>query len=140
MYYIGTSLGKCLVSILRGEVSERQVIFIVTGTSCRSYEQFVQVVDTYYKNGNYYVKDPSAYDTNGISEDEYKLLAQRLWESGRIHQPNLSPESYQGPFSNMREELWLQVVPTLNNSTPAVVEAYEKYKVLDNLTKDEPRV
>jgi hypothetical protein len=29
----------------------------------------------------------------------------------------------------------MQVVPTNDNSTPAVVEAWEKYKMLDNLTK-----
>jgi hypothetical protein len=29
----------------------------------------------------------------------------------------------------------MQVVPTNENATPVVVEAYEKYKVLDALTK-----
>jgi hypothetical protein len=30
----------------------------------------------------------------------------------------------------------MQVVPTNDNSTPAVIDAYEKYKLLDNLTRD----
>jgi len=29
----------------------------------------------------------------------------------------------------------MQVVPTNNNTIPAVVDAWEKYKMLDNLTK-----
>jgi len=31
--------------------------------------------------------------------------------------------------------LWLEVVPTNSNTTPVVVEAYEKYKMLDSLTR-----
>ena len=33
------------------------------------------------------------------------------------------------------DKLWFQVVPTLDNTTPAVIDAYEKYKMLDMLTK-----
>jgi hypothetical protein len=138
MWYIGTSLGKCLKSILTGEVSEAHVLFIVAGTSARTYKDFMTVIDTYYHSGNGYVKDPDAYDVNDINEYEYKSLAQRLWDTGRIHQPNTFPRTWEGPWAGkFRKQIWLEVVPTLNNTTPAVVEAYEKYKVLDLLTNNE---
>jgi hypothetical protein len=34
-----------------------------------------------------------------------------------------------------RTALWMEVSPIGLNQNPAVVEAYEKYKMLDNLTK-----
>jgi hypothetical protein len=140
MWYIGTSLGKCLKSILKGEVSEEQVLFIVTATSCRTYKDFVTVVYTYFHQGNGFVSNPKLYDVEGLSEDEYKGLAQRLWDSGRIHQPNNFSQPWNGPWhakTSVRNQTWLQVVPTIDNNTPAVVEAYEKYKMLDLLTKNE---
>jgi hypothetical protein len=74
---------------------------------------------------------------------EVKALATRLYYSGRIHQPRVFDNAghkdghhyqYNHP-SRLGQGLWMQVVPTNDNSTPAVVEAYEKYKVLDTLTK-----
>jgi len=111
--YIGTSLGGCLVSLMHNEVSEDEVMFIVTRTLC-------------------------PYDLTKV-----KALATRLYYSGRIHQPRVFDDagrkaghsySYNHP-AKLGQGLWMQVVPTNDNSTPAVVEAWEKYKMLDNLTK-----
>ena len=38
MKYIGLSLGGCLTSIMRGEVSEDDVMFIVTRTNCPDFD------------------------------------------------------------------------------------------------------
>jgi hypothetical protein len=75
---------------------------------------------------------------------EVKNLATRLYFSGRIHQPRVFDEEgrkdghfyphYDHP-AKLGHGLWMQVVPTNDNDTPAVVEAYEKYKMLDALTK-----
>ncbi len=136
MWYIGTSLGKCLKSILEGEVKEEDVLLIVTATSAPSFERYMDVVDMYYKGGNYYVKDPNSYEVSGISEEEYKELAIRLWRKGKIHQPNNYPEHW-GATNVIRGQAWLHVVPTNQNTTLAVVNAYEEYKMLDALTKNE---
>lgn len=136
MWYIGTSLGKCLKSILSGEVKEKDVLLIVAATTASTYEQYMQVVDIYYKRGNYYSKNPEMYKVSGFTEAEYKSLADRLWREGKIHQPHNFPEHW-GSTNMIRDQVWLQVVPTNQNTTPAVVEAYEKYKMLDILTKDE---
>lgn len=136
MWYIGTSLGKCLKSILMGEVPEDKVLLIVTATDTRSFEQYMKVVDMYYKDGNHYSRNPELYTVFGVTEEEYKTVAARLWNEGKIHQPRNFPD-YWGGNALLRDQVWLQVVPTNQNSTPAVVDAYEKYKVLDALTKND---
>lgn len=136
MWYIGTSLGKCLKSILSGEVKEEDVLFIVTATSAPNYDRYMDVIDIYYKKGNYYSNNPELYEVSGVTEEDYKTLARRLWRKGKIHQPHNFLDHW-GASNAIRSQTWLQVVPTNQNSTPAVVEAYEKYKMLDTLTKNE---
>jgi len=75
--------------------------------------------------------------------NEVKNLATRLYYSGRIHQPRVFDDvgrraGHYYPYNHparLGQGLWMQVVPTNDNSTPSVIEAYEKYKMLDALTK-----
>lgn len=136
MWYIGTSLGKCLKSILEGEVKEEDVVLIIAATTAPTFERYREVVDIYYKRGNHYSNNPEMYEVSGVTEEEYKSLAERLWRQGKIHQPHNFPDHW-GESNAIRGQTWLQVVPTNQNTTTAVVEAYEKYKMLDTLTKDE---
>ena len=143
MMYIGTSLGGCLKSLMSNEVSEDEVMFIVTRTFCPDYESFMQVVEQYYAEGNPYPRRSSLSELGQYDLTKVKELATRLYFSGRIHQPRVfdsegrkAGHSYQYNHpARLGQGLWMQVVPTNDNSTPAVVEAYEKYKMLDNLTK-----
>jgi len=143
MMYIGTSLGGCLVSLMNNEVSEDEVMFIVTRTLCPDYNAFMQVVEQYYAEGNPYPRRSNLSELGDYDLTKVKELATRLYYSGRIHQPRVfdsegrkSGHSYQYNHpARLGQGLWMQVVPTNDNSTPAVVEAYEKYKVLDTLTK-----
>jgi len=139
MLYIGTSLGGCLQSLLAGEVSEDEVIFIVTRTDAPDYEKFVAVVKMYHAHGNIGARRAERYEINDYDLEEVLRLAERLWYSGKIHQPrtfvgNSGIGRYHHPFQ-VGDMLWWQVVPTNTNSTPIVVEAYEKYKMLDVLTR-----
>lgn len=137
MKYIGTSLGGCLRSILAGEVSEEDVILIITRTSSKTYDQFLQIVTKYYEYGNFTSSNPDRYMLQKYPYDDVISLAQRLYEGGKIHQPrnftgdpgkhNFLPSDFGG--------VWMHIVPTNENATPAVVEAYEKYKLLHALTK-----
>lgn len=143
--YIGTSLGGCLVSLMADEVSEDEVMFIITRTLCPDYDTFIQVVEQYYSEGNPYQRRSDSdlsklgeYDLTGVKE-----LATRLYFSGRIHQPRVFDDAgrragHSYPYNHpakLGQGLWMQVVPTNDNATPAVVEAWEKYKMLDTLTK-----
>lgn len=141
--YIGTSLGGCLLSLMNNEVSEDQVMFIVTRTLCPNYETFMQVVEQYYAEGNPYSRNPAQYGLSDYDFTKVKELATRLYFSGRIHQPRVFDNEgrkdghhyqYNHP-ARLGQGLWMQVVPTNDNSTPSVVEAWEKYKMLDTLTR-----
>jgi hypothetical protein len=141
--YIGTSLGSCLLSLLAGEVSEDKVMFIVTRTFCPNYDAFIQVVQQYHAEGNPNARNPAQYGLGDYDLNEVTNLATRLYYSGRIHQPRVFDDEgrkagHSYPYNHpakLGQGLWMQVVPTNDNSTPAVVEAWEKYKMLDNLTK-----
>lgn len=141
MMYIGTSLGGCLKSLMAGEVSIDQVMFIVTRTMCPTYDKYIDVVKRYYSEGNPYSRKPSQYELSDSSLDDVVDMASRLYYLGKIHQPRVFVEeggfgvAYSHP-TEYGNGLWMQVVPTNTNTTPAVVEAYEKYKLLDSLTRD----
>jgi len=139
MMYIGTSLGGCLLSLMANEVSEDEVMFIVTRTDCPDYDKFIEVVNGYHAQGNPYSRNPARYSLGDYPLNDAVDLASRLYYSGRIHQPRVfasqgGDSQYVHP-AKLGHGLWMQVVPTIDNTTPAVVEAYEKYKVLDALTK-----
>lgn len=136
MMYIGTSLSGCLLSLLNNEVSEDDVMLIITRTDCPKYEQYVEVVKRYHESDNYVRVNLKGKLSEKPLEDVLRL-AERLWYQGKIHQPR-SYVSLGGYFSHPFSKydiLWWEVVPTLDNNTPAVVDAYEKYKMLDTLTK-----
>ena len=143
MKYIGTSLGGCLNSLMANEVSEDEVMFIVTRTFCPDYNALMQVVEQYYAEGNPYARNPAQYGLSEYDLTNVKALATRLYYSGRIHQPRVFDDAgrrdgHSYPYNHpakLGQGLWMQVVPTNDNATPAVVEAWEKYKMLDNLTK-----
>jgi len=143
MMYIGTSLGGCLLSLMANEVSEDQVMFIVTRTLCPDYSTFIQVVEQYYAEGIPITRSAYSYSLSEYDLTNVKELATRLYFSGRIHQPRVFSEQgrrdgHSYPYNHpakLGNGLWMQVVPTNDNSTPVVVDAYEKYKLLDNLTK-----
>jgi hypothetical protein len=136
MMHIGTSLGRCLRSILLGEVSEDDVLLIITRTKTSNLEEFMVVVKQYYDEGNYTSRNIHDYDLSVKSWEEVEALATRLYTTGKIHQPrnyvSLGDRFIHPDLSN---DLWVDVSPKNRNSTPAVVEAYEKYKMLDSLTK-----
>lgn len=139
--YIGTSLGGCLQSLMAGEVSIDEVMFIVTRTMCPTFDKYIDVVKRYHAEGNLYARKPSQYELSESSLDDVIEMASRLYYLGKIHQPRVFVEeggfgvAYQHP-TEYGNGLWMQVVPTNTNTTPAVVEAYEHYKLLDSLTRD----
>ena len=136
MMYVGTSLGRCLRSMLLGEVSEDDVLLIITRTKTPDLEEFIVVARQYYDEGNYSSLNPHAYDLSVKPWEEVEALATRLYTTGKIHQPrNFASLGNQFIHPELSNDTWVEVSPKNRNSTPSVVEAYEKYKVLDALTK-----
>lgn len=134
--YIGTSLGKCLRSILLDEVSEDDVLLIITRTMTHDLGGFIEVVKQYYDEGNYTSRRPQEYNLSIKPWEEVEALATYLYETGKIHQPrNFTSLGSQFIHPGLSKDIWIEVSPKNRNTTPAVVEAYEKYKMLDALTK-----
>ena len=138
MMYIGTSLGKCLRSILMDEVSEADVLLIVTRTMAPDLGKFMGVVKQYYTEGNFTSRRPTDYDLSVKSWEEVEALATRLYVGGKIHQPrNFTTLGSMFIHGGLSQDTWVEVSPKNRNTTPAVVQAYDHYKMLDALTKDE---
>jgi hypothetical protein len=136
MMYVGTSLGRCLRSILTGEVSEDDVLLIITRTTSPNLEEFMVVVKQYYDEGNYSSYQPQDYDLSVKPWEEVETLAKRLYTTGRIHQPrNFVSLGDRFIHPDLSSDIWVEVSPKSRNSTPAVVQAYEHYKMLDVLTQ-----
>mgnify|MGYP006281671329 CR=1 FL=1 len=137
MMYVGTSFGGCLKSILKGEVSENDVLVIITRTEAKDLEGLLKIAERYYFEGNNYATLPSNYTfTEGINLENVKSLTARLYLAGKIHQPRINGHHTGFIHPDMsRAALWMEVSPVGINDHPSVVEAYEKYRVLDALTK-----
>jgi hypothetical protein len=131
--YIGTSLGRCLSSILAGEVSEKDVICIITRTKAETYPRFVKVIEDYHSFGNPYANNSEGYVLSNYELEDVLTLANTLWYSGKIHQPRVFFDESRPNTIKIGAPLWLEIVPTNTSSNPVVVEAYEKYRVLASL-------
>jgi hypothetical protein len=124
MQYIGTSLGRCLRSILRGEVSEDQVFLIVTGTRSNTVEEYLEIIKQYYYE---------RYGEYNISQWEYKEveeLAIRLWSNGKIHQPRNFGAN---PFFRSGDILWIEIFPPHLLREPATKDLWDKLTVIARL-------
>jgi hypothetical protein len=137
MIYIGTSLGKCLRSLLLGEVDEKDVLVIIARTKAPDLRKFHGVVKKYYDDAEKYSSvSPGAYDINVKPLVEVIDLATRLYIDGKIHQPRLFVFGNDYFFHpELAQDIWIELSPKNRNTTPAVKQAYEHYKMLDLLTK-----
>lgn len=135
MMLIGTSLGQCLRDILAGEVSESDVVMIITRTMAPDAERFIPVLEQYYSGIGGSSYDLSVGGSKTI--EEVRELGLRLFNGGKIHQPRCFTEFGNGfVHPGLRSAgKWIELAPKSWNTTPAVVEAYEKYKMLDALTR-----
>ena len=123
---------------MAGEVSEDNVMFIVARTLAPTFEHFIKVVEQYHTYGNSYSRNSERYELSNYKLEDVTDLATRLWNNGRIHQPRIFVEAGDGRYRHPVEYgdgVWMEVSPGNKNTTPAVIEAYEKFKMLDSLTK-----
>lgn len=133
---IGTSLGRCMYSILSGEVDGGEVGLIITRTRAIEFEDFMAVVKEYYDYGNPSARGANDYALGEFEWENVEQLAHNLWYGGRIHQPrNVDNWNSGYLMPEMKESIWMEVVPTNTNSNPSVVAAYEQYQILRALVE-----
>jgi hypothetical protein len=128
---IGTSLGKCVRSILAGEVKEEDVLFIVTNTNCPTIETLMGVIEQYYYEYQGSGRR-AAYDMSAYSLADACAVAQRLFESGKLHQPRAVVK---GMYSNAHalQDTWYDIVPSPVSDNESVQSAWNHYTMIKNL-------
>jgi hypothetical protein len=130
---IGTSLGKCVKSILAGEVKEEDVLFIVANTMAPDVDKLDGVIEQYYYmyQGSHIPRE-QAYDMSAYSLEEAKALAQRLMENGKLHQPRVVGSQVWGNAHDLRDT-WYDIMPSPVSDSESVREAWNHYTMIKNL-------
>jgi hypothetical protein len=129
---IGTSLGKCVKSILAGEVKEEDVMFVVSNTRCPTLEELVGVIEEYYYHYQGSTGRGADYDMSNYSLVDACAVAQRLMESGKLHQPRVTGTGMWGNAHDLKDT-WYDVVPSPVTDSESVQEAWNHYSMIRSL-------
>jgi hypothetical protein len=129
---IGTSLGKCVRSILAGEVKESDVLFIVSNTMCPDLDRLMTVIEEYYYGYQGSMGRGAAYDMSGYELDDAKDIATRLMESGKLHQPRCVGKSVFGN-AHALSDTWYDLMPSPVSDNESVQEAWRHYVMIKQL-------
>jgi hypothetical protein len=138
-------------SLAHNEVKVGDILIIISNTRASTYNEFMtKIVDNYlsfipaseririrkvvsflYKTGRIHqhrmFNDPSPsalVPGLDVNQEELDAIGEENLSISPLEQPDI-----------LRGDTWMHVVPTNQNTTPAVVAAYEHYKLLDALTK-----
>lgn len=134
MMLVGTSLGGCLRSLALREVHKDNVLVIITRTAARDINELLDIVKQYHRDGNSLVTKSSNYDMTGIDLELLTSITEELYHHGKIHQPQLY-NGYAGfvHVEMSRNQIWIPLAPSPKTDDRRIVDAYEKYQVLNNL-------
>jgi hypothetical protein len=125
---IGFSFGRCLGSIVRGEVALEDVLVIIARTRMETEDHVRGVVEEYmYRPGYLY----------GLDATECERVGLELFNTGRILEPRAN--NVGAGVSVPRDYLWMDLFPTVPNvASDAVKQAWEGYRLLITLTEQLP--
>lgn len=131
---IGTSLGKCVKSILAGEVEEKDVLFIVSNTMAPDNVRLMDVIEQYYyQYQGAHMPREKAYDMSAYELDDAKAIATRLMESGKLHQPRCTGKSVFGNAHSLTDT-WYDIMPSAGSSESAK-NAWDVYVMMSRLSQ-----
>ena len=129
---IGTSLGKCVRSILAGEVKEEDVLFIVANTRAPDLDKLMDVIEEYYYGYQGSFGRGADYDMSGYELDDARAIATRLMEAGKLHQPRCVGASVFGNAHNLTDT-WYDIMPSPVTDNESVREAWNHYSMIRSL-------
>ena len=121
---IGFSLGRCIRDIVKGDISEDDVAFIIGATCIREKEQLDHVIDDYlFRDGYLY----------GLDETECKRVAHNLWDNNKLLQPRR-----EGLHRHKQPEnsVWVDMFPTELSSNESVRKAWDAYRFMLHMTEN----
>lgn len=130
---IGTSLGKCVKSILAGEVKEADVLFIVSNTMAPDLDRLMNVIEEYYYGYQGSGGRGAAYDMSEYELDDAKAIATRLMESGKLHQPRCTGKSVFGN-AHALTDTWYDIMPS-SGSSESAKNAWDAYVMMSKLSQ-----
>ena len=121
---IGFSLGRCIRDIVKGDISEDDVAFIIGATCIREKEQLDHVIDDYLFREDYLW---------GLDESECKRVAHNLWDSNKLLQPRREGLHRHKQPSN---SVWVDIFPTEHSDNPAVKTAWDNYRCMIHMVEN----
>jgi hypothetical protein len=125
---IGFSFGRCLGSIMRGEVAFEDVLCIIARTRMQTEEHVKGVVQEYMWRPGY---------LQGLDQTQCEEMGVRLFSSGKILEPRANGIS---PMQVPRDYIWMDLFPTAAEGvdSDAVKNAWDHYRMLILLTEQLP--
>ena len=126
---IGFSFGRCLGSIVRGEVAVEDVLVIIARTRMETEDHVRGVVEEYMNRRGYLL---------GLDQAECERVGVELFNTGRILEPRAN--NIGAGVSVPRDYLWMDLFPTAASgaNSIAVRQAWEHYRMLLTLTEQLP--
>ena len=126
---IGFSFGRCLGSIVRGEVALEDVMVIIARTRMPSEDDVKWVVDEYMHRNGYLM---------GLDQKECERVGLELFNSGRILEPRAN--NVGAGMSVPRDYIWMDLFPTAPHGvqSDSVKLAWDHYRLLITLTEQLP--
>jgi hypothetical protein len=135
---IGLSFSRCVRDIVDGVVDIDDVLVIVARTDFdpRNSEQWTGIWNGYGggSGGGGLWSNPEWSKYPAEDEDRVRSVAIELWEQGKLHQPRKF-----GAHPSRLPYYWLETFAPEAEvaSNPAVLKAWEKYKLLAGLSNGE---
>jgi len=126
---IGTSLGKCVKSLLDGDVAYEDVLFVVSNTLGPDEEKLKDIMQQYY----YGYADNPAYDLSEHTLEEAQDMAVRLFRNGKLFQPRIHIKDLWGNAHGLKDT-WYDIVPSLGSSESAK-NAWDAYVMMSKLSQ-----
>lgn len=121
---IGFSFGRCVRDIVNGDVSIDDVAFIITATAIHDKQQLDNVIAVYLTEPRY---------LEGLSFEQCKEVAYKLWDSNRLLQPRR-----QGLHRHMQPEssIWVDMFPTSLSENENVKKAWDAYRFMLHMVEN----
>lgn len=126
---IGTSLGKCVKSLLDGDVDYDSVLFIVSNTNGPDEARLRDIMTEYWYG---YTNNPD-YDMSGYTKEQVQDMAIRLFNDGKLFQPRMFIKSGWGNAHGLKDT-WYDIMPTVGSSE-AAKHAWDSYVMMSKLSQ-----
>lgn len=125
---IGTSLGKCVKSLLDGDVAYDDVLFVVSNTNGPDEEKLRGIMAEYY-----YSAPRREYDMRDHEFDDVVQMAISLFQDGKLFQPRMFVKGGWGNAHSL-QDTWYDIMPSIGSSESAK-NAWDAYVMMSKLSQ-----